>query len=713
MSPASQPNSAKSQFRFNKKLWNQFLDIAQPYFYPKESGGIWVFVGLLIAALFFVVSLRFFLTTGFTLAGQLLMPEFFKNLAPGLVSNINKAINSPIIAVATLSIILVPLLFVALREKLKDRWLQWSLLVLVLFLAFMVTGLNVVISYTFRFIDNSFTDFASAAEAVKASAAAVAANAPGAIEAAAKSTAIEKESIQSFWQFLWLYAGVLVVAIPILVGYVYVQLKLALFWREWLTKVLLGRYFGNRAYYELNTNSANSDVDNPDQRITEDVRSFTTTTLDFLLDILTSFLDIINFSFILYGIGAVAGKTRAPQVELAAQQLTGGLWFYAIFGSAIAAFLGTKLIKLNFQQLKYEADFRYGMVHVRDNAESIAFYRGEGLEENQINRRFLSVFKNSNALIIWRSFLGVFQRAYNYFSRLVPYAIIAPLFFAKQIDFGTIGQGIFAFSMVLSSLSIIINRIQDISAFSAGIRRIAALNEKLDANQQTDDRAQDRIQTHLANQFILTNLTLRTPDAERTLFDNLSLHLEPNEPLLVVGPSGCGKSSMMRALAGLWTNGSGTIERPDNSDMLFLPQKPYMLLGTLREQLQYPNLRADIQDNEIRSALTAVNLDRLQDTDLDLDQDWGNVLSLGEQQRLAFARILLNEPSYVILDEATSALDIKNEQRLYQLLQDRNLSYISVGHRPNLVNYHRRVLQLQGDRTWQVMAAADYRFDAV
>jgi vitamin B12/bleomycin/antimicrobial peptide transport system ATP-binding/permease protein len=268
--------------------------------------------------------------------------------------------------------------------------------------------------------------------------------------------------------------------------------------------------------------------------------------------------------------------------------------------------------------------------------------------------------------------------------------------------------------MVLDSLSIIVNRIHEISAFSAGIKRIAALSEKLDANQQKDDRqAPDRIQTHLANQFILTNLTLRTPDAERTLFEDLSLRLETDEPLLVVGPSGCGKSSMMRALAGLWTNGSGTIERPDNSDMLFLPQKPYMLLGTLREQLQYPNLRADITDSEIRSALTAVNLDRLQDTSLDEDQDWGNVLSLGEQQRLAFARILLNEPSYVILDEATSALDIKNEQRLYQLLQDRKLSYISVGHRPNLVNYHRRVLQLQGDRTWQVMAAADYRFDAV
>jgi vitamin B12/bleomycin/antimicrobial peptide transport system ATP-binding/permease protein len=713
MSLSRQSDDSREQFKFDKELWNQFLNIAQPYFYPTEPGSIWVFVGLLIASLSFVISARFFLTTGFTLGGQLLMPEFFKNLAPGLVSSINQALNSPILVIATLSVLLTPLLFFILRKKLKDRWLQWSLLLLVLFLAFLGTGLNVVLSYAFQFIDNSFADFSAATEATKAAAAALAANAADASSAVAKAKSGEAEAIKSFWQFLWLYAALLVVAVPVFVGYVYVQLKISLYWREWLTNRLLSQYFKNRAYYELNSNSSDTDLDNPDQRITEDVRNFTTTTIDFLLDILTSFLDIFNFSIILYNIGSATGKVRPEQVETAARQLTGGLWFYALFGSALAVFLGTKLIGLNFKQLKYEADFRYGMIHVRDNAESIAFYQGEDLEQNQINRRFSTALKNANLLIIWRSFLGIFQRVYKYFSRLVPYAILAPLFFASQIKFGVIGQGIFAFSMVLDSLSIIVNRIHEISAFSAGIKRIAALSEKLDANQQKDDRAQDRIQTHLANQFILTNLTLRTPDAERTLFEDLSLRLETDEPLLVVGPSGCGKSSMMRALAGLWTNGSGTIERPDNSDMLFLPQKPYMLLGTLREQLQYPNLRADITDNEIRSALTAVNLDRLQDTSLDEDQDWGNVLSLGEQQRLAFARILLNEPSYVILDEATSALDIKNEQRLYQLLQNRNLSYISVGHRPNLVNYHRRVLQLQGDRTWQVMAADDYRFDAI
>lgn len=663
----------RSRLQFNKRLWNQFLDIAQPYFYPVGKGQVWIFMGLILSVLIFVISLRFFFTTGLTLGGQFLFPGFFKELAPELVKNINDALHSYILPLCLVGLTIAPIAFFLVRNQIAGRWNQWILLGILLFLAFLVTGLNVVISYVFRFIDNAFNAFSAA------------------VDAAAK-----QQSIDTFWQFLWIYGITLVFAIPILVAYRYVRLKLGLYWRDWLTKNFLDRYFGHRAYYELDSNTANTAVDNPDQRITEDVRSFTRTILDLALDILTSILDLVNFSLILYAIS---------------KPLTGGLVFYAVFGTAIAVFVGNKLIKINFDQLKFEADFRYGMVHVRDNAESIAFYQGEKLEEKQVDRRLFGVIENYNLLIVWRAFLDIFQYGYRYFARLVPYVIVSPLFFAGKIDYGTISQSYFAFSMVLEALSLVTYRIQDISEFSASIERLGLLNTQLERVSQP--ATGDRIQTHLANQFILTNLTLRTPDAKRTLFDDLSLRLEPSEPLLVVGPSGCGKSSMMRALAGLWTNGSGMIERPDNGDMLFLPQKPYMLLGSLRDQLMYPNLRADIQDSEVRSALTAVNLDRLQDTSLDLEQDWGNVLSLGEQQRLAFARILLNEPSYVILDEATSALDITNERLLYELLQTRKLSYISVGHRPNLVNYHRRVLHLQGDRTWQVMAAADYRFDAV
>ncbi len=510
-----------------------------------------------------------------------------------------------------------------------------------------------------------------------------------------------------FWQIMIVYTIVLIVAIPVIISYRYLRLKLGLLWRRWMTKDFTSRYLTDRAYYKLDSNNTDTRIDNPDQRMSEDIRSFTsllappTTILDFLLDVLDSVLNLIAFTAILYGID---------------KRLLYGVLAYAVIGSIALFFISFNLVKLNFKQLKTEANFRYGLVHIRDNSESIAFYRGEELEGQKITERFSAVLGNFDRLIIWSSIVAVFQRAYDYFSRLVPYAALAPLYFAKEIDFGSISQASVAFSIILGALSIIPNRIQEISTFLASVIRLSELDETLpenDTNSQMTSKSNEGIQMHLAPQFTISNLSLNTPNNEQQLIENLSLSLPDRESLLVVGSSGCGKSSLLRALSGLWTNGTGTIERPDISETLFLPQKPYMLLGTLREQLKYPNLRADIQDSEIRSALTAVNLDRLQDTDLDQEQDWGNVLSLGEQQRLAFARILLNEPSYVILDEATSALDIKNEQRLYQLLQDRNLSYISVGHRPNLVNYHRRVLQLQGDRTWQVMDAADYRFDAV
>jgi vitamin B12/bleomycin/antimicrobial peptide transport system ATP-binding/permease protein len=492
------------------------------------------------------------------------------------------------------------------------------------------------------------------------------------------------------------YGITLVVAIPILIGYRYTRRKLALFWRAWLTDTFLKDYFNNRNYYELDSNGANTDIDNPDQRMTEDVNSFTTTILDLILDILDSVLDLVAFTGILYSIST---------------QLTIGLFGYVLIGTSMAIWIGTKLIKINFNQLRLEGDFRYGMVHVRDNA--IAFYRGENLELSQVEGRLDRAIRNYDLLIIWFAFLDIFQYAYNYFARLVPYLIVAPLYFAKQVDFGTIGQGIFAFQMVLSALSIIPTRIQSISSFAASIERLGMLYERF-RQRETRDAVGNEIVTYPSANFKVDGLTLNTPNAEQTLFQNLSFELTPPQSLLVVGTSGCGKSSLLRAIAGLWRNGKGTIESPDYTQALFLPQQPYMLLGTLREQLKYPNLRENIADAEIESALATVNLENLSARmgGLDAEKDWAAVLSQGEQQRLAFARILLSQPKYVILDEATSALDVANERRLYELLQSQDLTYISVGHRPSLVDYHHTVLDLRStaSKGWQLLPAKDYQF---
>lgn len=654
--------SQTSQFNFDRRLWNRFITVAQPYFYPVVRHGGWIFLGLLAVAMVLVVALMFFVEIGVTLVGQVLFPEFFTNVAAGLVAQTERNLTSPILWVAVVSLALSSLCFMAVWRQIHQRWLQWVLLTFLLFLSLTVNRLNVMISFIFRFID----------------------------------TALQQKEEPTFWQFLIIYGVLIISAIPILVIYRYTRLKLGLFWREWLTQYFLDRYFEQRAYYELDSNAANTEIDNPDQRMSEDVRSFTGTTLSFLLDILDSILTLYAFTGILYGIS---------------RSLALGLVIYATVGTGIAILAGRKLIKINFDQLRYEANFRYSLVHVRDNAESIAFYQGEGQELRQILERFGSALRNFNLLIIWQAVIDIFQYAYNYFTRIVPYVIVAPLYFSGVRDFGTITQATIAFSQVLSALSIVANQIQSISSFAAGINRLGAFHESLGdpTSHYTSDR-ESNIQTRIAHQLALNNVTLLTPNSEQTLVRDLSFALESGQRLLIVGVSGSGKSSLLRAIAGLWTNGKGSIARPDTEEMLFLPQKPYMLLGSLRDQLLYPMRRKDVTDDDLIRVLNQVNLGGLPERldGFDAEKDWANTLSLGEQQRLAFARILITQPRYAILDEATSALDVANEKLLYLQLQHLNTTYISVGHRPSLLAYHDMVLELQGGAAWQLWSAEEY-----
>ncbi|MDX2271960.1 MAG: ABC transporter ATP-binding protein/permease [Cyanobacteriota bacterium] len=655
--PSSTP---QLRFNFDRTLWDRFITIAQPYFFPMEKGSVWAFLGLLAAAMVFVISLMFFVEIGVALAGQALFPEFFTNVAEGLIQQTQNNINSPIFYVALVSFLISGSAFIVAGRQIYQRKKQWVLLTFLLFLSLTVNRLNVMISFIFRFID----------------------------------TALQEKDQSTFWQFLTIYTILIISAIPILVIYRYARLKLGLFWREWLTNYFLNLYFNKRSYYELDSNAANTQIDNPDQRVTEDVASFTGTTLSFLLDILDSILTLYAFTGILYEIS---------------KPLAFGLVVYATVGTAIAVVAGRKLIGINFNQLRLEANFRYGMVHVRDNAESIAFYQGENLELRQVVNRFVAALRNFDLLIIWQSIIDLFQYGYNYFTRVVPYVIVAPLYFAGVTDFGRITQATIAFSQVLSALSLVTNQIQSISSFAAGINRLGAFNEALQKAGQSEPD-QMVIQTVVAPHIALEHLTLKTPNSERTLIQNLSLTLQAGQRLLVVGSSGCGKSSLLRAIAGLWSNGEGSILHPNREQMLFLPQKPYMLLGSLRDQLLYPNYRQEITETELQNALEQVNLGSLPERvgGLDSEQDWSSILSLGEQQRLAFARILLNHPNMVILDEATSALDVFNERMLYERLSEMGTVYLSVGHRTSLLKYHDLVLELDGEMGWQVMSPEEY-----
>jgi putative ATP-binding cassette transporter len=508
-------------------------------------------------------------------------------------------------------------------------------------------------------------------------------------------SALSSQDEARFWDTVLVFIGVLVAYAPLLAGYDYLQKRLGLEWRRWLTGRFVADYFSDRSFYDIQ--QFRPEIDNPDQRIAEDVRNFTQESLAFLLVIVSSVLQVIAFSGVLWGIS---------------QSLVGFLVLYALLGTLVTVLIfGKPLVRLNFEQLKREANFRFSLVRIRENAEAIAFYRGEAQEANQVNNRFVEAFENFKQLIFWELNLNALTNAYEFIPFVLPALVVAPAVFAGEIEVGKVTEAQGAFVRVFFSLNVVVARFQSLTSFGAGIDRLFGFAEALDhVESETDDTPMadslDRptIQLATADHIALQDLTLQTPNYQRTLIEDLSLTLPEQQGLLIVGPSGCGKSSLLRAIAGLWNSGHGILERPDLDQMLFLPQKPYMILGTLRDQLLYPNPHQAVDDATLKQALQAVNLADLDERfgGFDATEDWGDVLSLGEQQRLTFARILLNQPAFAILDEATSALDLENEARLYEHLQNTGTTFISVGHRESLNAFHTAVLELAEDHTWQL-----------
>ena len=350
-------------------------------------------------------------------------------------------------------------------------------------------------------------------------------------------------------------------------------------------------------------------------------------------------------------------------------------------------------------------------MRVRDNAESIAFYSGEGQESKEINRRLKTVVENFNLLIVWEVLLRVLQRSSIYASNFIPYLILAAPILAGEMDYGGFAQANVAYNLVEGSLFFIIYNIEALARFSASINRLEGFQSNIssiDSGEWSDFLPNIEPSSQLAVQGI----TVKTPRTDNVLIRDLSFSLEPAHGLLVVGPSGCGKTSLLRVVSGLWGSPTGRVLSPDTGELLFIPQKPYMALGSLREQLCYPLDQARFSDEQLRSVLEKVMLPKLLERypDFDIKQDWPRLLSLGEQQRLAFARLLLNSPKVVVLDEATSALDVETEMRLYALLRERDIAFISVGHRPTLKTFHDTVLDLPGDGGWRLIPATSYDF---
>lgn len=507
-----------------------------------------------------------------------------------------------------------------------------------------------------------------------------------------------------FWKSIRTTFLSLVAAVPIYAFYYYVRDTLGLHWRRWLTHRFLGRYFTHRAYYRLN---ARADIDNPDQRIAEDINTFTQQSLYFLMVILGAVIQLIAFTGVLWSISRL---------------LVGFLVVYAIAGTLVATIgFGRPLIGLNFRQLQREADFRFGLVRVREHAEPIALHAGEAPESSRVRQVFAAVFENYRRVLRTQLGLNLFQYAYAFLTIVLPSVIIASDVLSGRLEVGRATQAAGAFAAILSALTVIIDHFESLSRFAAGVDRLHAFQRVLDEEarlRRVDDAPErpvaDRIATMHADTLRLENLTVRTPDGARALVSGLSLTVAPGAGLLIVGPSGSGKSSLLRAIAGLWDTGEGRVVRPSPPEIQFLPQQPYMALGSLRTQLLYPEIGRDISAPELMQVLARVNLPDLADRfgGLDIERDWAKLLSVGEQQRLAFARVLLARPRYVVLDEATSALDAANEERLYRALTIDGCTPISVSHRPALLAYHQQVLEMKGERDWSLQPAEHYRFVA-
>jgi len=474
------------------------------------------------------------------------------------------------------------------------------------------------------------------------------------------------------------------------VFYRYTAERLSLLWRQWMTHLLVKRYFFNRAYYRLRSSDR---VDNPDQRISEDVRSFTTGVLGYLLTSINSVVTLCAFLGVLWTIS---------------WKLPVGLLFYATVGTALSILIGGRLVGLHFKQYQKEADFRYALVRVRDNGESIAFFRGEKREHRDLVLRFAEVVKNTMRIIGWNRTLGFFTNSYNYIALILPTLIVGPMFMKGLVEYGVVTQAESAFAQVLMALSVIIAQFDGLSAFAAGIKRLGDLWDELDEFDSEDALVEGEPEAEMPGDIRglkLADLIVQTPGGGKILSRELNFTLPPGESVLIMGESGTGKSSLLRTIAGLWQSGGGSIERPRLNSLIFLSQRPYMVQGNLRAQLVYPQSEEGVDDRSIREALEKVNLvevlDRV-DGDFGRVVDWTNILSLGEQQRVSFARIFLRRPVLAFLDEATSSLDEANERLLYQNLRDLGISYVSVGHRSTLKEFHDHLIVMNKDGTVDV-----------
>lgn len=516
--------------------------------------------------------------------------------------------------------------------------------------------------------------------------------------------ALQERNFEVFWPLIGQFSLIAFGYIIMAVYAIYVKQILEIKWRTWMTSRYLDEWMHSQTYYRLQVLGGDG-VDNPDQRISDDIGMFVNLTLSLFIGLLKQVSTLVAFVVILWQLSGALDIPVGDTVLSVPGYMVFVTLIYSVVGTWLAHKVGRSLIGLNYDQQRYEADFRFSMVRVRENSESIAFYGGEGPEMQNFQERFGMVIRNFWALMKRTKLLNFYVNGYAQLAVIVPILMSAPKYFSGDMQLGGFIQTLSAFGRVQDALSYFVEAYDTIAQYVAVIRRLGGFTGHMEAaeNMQASFGFDSRDDI---NGLVLQDVQVELPDGRR-LFEGLSLAVPAGKYLLVSGNSGCGKSTLLRALAGIWPYGCGNVSLPSGWRSMFLPQRPYLPLGSLRRAIYYPQPVPENESADLRELLERFGIGRLADR-LDEVDDWSRILSLGEQQRLAFIRILLFRPDIVFLDESTSAMDEQREAEAYDILKELlpEMAVISVGHRSTLFKKHDKRLQLTGSG-WQLSPFAE------
>ena len=506
--------------------------------------------------------------------------------------------------------------------------------------------------------------------------------------------ALQEKDQPAFWRLLMEWSVIVVIYIAAGLTRLYLQLWLRIRWREWLTARFIERWLAHRAYYRIQL--TDRETDNPDQRIAEDIKLFIDITLQLSLELLSQIVTLGSFIVILW---QLSGSVTLAGIEIPGYMVWVAL-LYAVLGTWLTHLVGRRLIRLTFEQQRYEAEFRFALVRFRENAEAVALYRGEADERRGFLAGFGDVVRNWRQLMTVQKNVFAVTRFYSLASGIFPIVVAAPRYFAGTIQLGGITQTAGAFGEVQGALSFFVDSYQEIARWRAVVDRLTSFEHAIIAAERAASADPGvALATHDAPDLAIDGVALKLPNG-RVLVDHVDLHIAQGERVLVTGASGSGKSTLFRALAGIWPFGAGRVTAPAQARTLFLPQRPYLPIGTLAEVLRYPSRGAAVGEDTLRHALSDVGLGHLVPA-LGERAHWAQRLSGGEQQRIAIARALVLQPDWLFLDEATAAIDETAEAGLYTLLATRlsGATIVSIGHRASLRKFHTRELFLDRDPT--------------